>query len=105
MTIYICTNEELLMFQTNEAQEDWQREACVEDAISVAGNIITDECIETGSVIEWKHSSSFRDWSGGRHSQFHKIVVPSLVAYTNDDEREAAERAADAMTERLEGGA
>tara|TARA_R110000824_G_scaffold336478_1_gene522978 strand:+ start:1112 stop:1417 length:306 start_codon:yes stop_codon:yes gene_type:complete len=99
MTIYVNTNEELLMLRTDEAQDEQQREDRVQAATAVAEAILMD----ADKWEDCKWASSFRDWNGGVFTQYHKTIA-GLVAYTNDDEREVAESAADAMTERLEGG-
>ena len=101
--IYICTNPELLAQRTDDTEDTDQREARVVAAIDAGGDVIADLSGCELYAPTWKHSGSFRDWTGGKHSQFHKVVA-GLVAFTMESERETAERAAEAMTYELEGG-
>lgn len=104
MTIYICTNEELLLRRTDEEQCESLRHERIEVALQEVYITINQAWSCETIEQEVEESSSFRDWSDwgfGLHQVEHYQTTGGLIVYTKANERGVAVRAARTMMKAL----
>jgi len=97
MTIYICTNEELLLRRTDEEQCEALRHERIEVALQEAYTTINQAWSCETIEQEVEESSSFSDWSDwgyGCLAPGHHQTTGGLIVYTKANERGVAVRAA-----------
>jgi len=87
MTIFFCSNHEILAGQLE-----------IEEALLDDGSIVADAFDQASKVagpeVECDYSRRYADWNGGRHDQLHQCY--GLVAATRDVPRDLLERIGDA---------
>ena len=90
--IYVNSNLEIL---TNliDGEDIAAREEQAEDLV---GQLSTICAVVEDQGLEWQASPSFRDWQGGKHTQFHQNLA-GLVAYSTTKEAAAAQTICDAV--------
>ena len=102
--IYINTNRELIAQSVNvpnrvpEEMEQGFRNSVAEMYVERAGEIAFTIAFDFECNTE--SSSSFRDWQGGRHTQFHEFGP--LVAYSGESDGIAAHKIADELWRELD---